>query len=269
MGLFGHLEERGSMVDTRRGTHDDRRVVALGQIEGGPHHGEALLGRGRIEHRHLREGAEPTRVLLGLGGDGARIVGHEQHAAAARAHVVQRHERIGSDIEPHLLAGEQHPRAAVGRAGQHLERRLLVGGPFHMHVLGRARRVQLRHSFHQLGRRRARIARHHVHPGFQSRVGKRLIAHQKFLHHVRSATLVNLLEQPIRWRQPNGRSFCRYQLTVYPPTQSTGTICLSAFRQKLRLLAFSADIRDGRPRLMSTFCPEIEPFALISVIFVP
>lgn len=59
----------------------------------------------------------PARVLLGLGGDGARIVGHEQHAAAARAHVVQRHERIGSDIEPHLLAGEQHPRAAVGRAG--------------------------------------------------------------------------------------------------------------------------------------------------------
>lgn len=80
----------------------------------------------------------PARVLLGLGGDGARIVGHEQHAAAARAHVVQRHERIGSDIESHLLAGEQHPRAAVGRAGQHLERRLLVGGPFHMHVLGHA-----------------------------------------------------------------------------------------------------------------------------------
>ena len=78
---------------------------------------------------------------------------------------VQRHERIGSDIEPHLLAGEQHPRAAVGRAGQHLERRLLVGGPFHMHVLGRARRVQLRHGFHQLGRWRAGIPRHHVHSG--------------------------------------------------------------------------------------------------------
>lgn len=108
---------------------------------------------------------EPARVLLGLGGDGTRIVGHEQHAAAARAHVVQRHERIGSDIEPHLLAGEQHPRAAVGRAGQHLERRLLVGGPFHMHVLGRARRVQLRHGFHQLGRWRAGIPRHHVHSG--------------------------------------------------------------------------------------------------------
>ena len=129
VSFLGHLEERGSMVDTRRGAHDDRRVVALGQLEGGLHHGKTLLGCGRIDHRHLREGAEPARVLLGLGGDRTRIVGHEQHAAAARAHVVQRHERIGSDIEPHLLAGEQHPRAAVGRAGQHLERRLLVRGP--------------------------------------------------------------------------------------------------------------------------------------------
>lgn len=108
---------------------------------------------------------EPGACPARFGRRWTRIVGHEQHAAAARAHVVQRHERIGSDIEPHLLAGEQHPRAAVGRAGQHLERRLLVGGPFHMHVLGRARRVQLRHGFHQLGRWRAGIPRHHVHSG--------------------------------------------------------------------------------------------------------
>ena len=95
--------------------------------------------------------------------------------------------------------------------------------------LGRSRRVQLRHGFHQLGRWRAGIPRHHVHPGLQSRMGKRLVSHQKFLRHIRSATLVNLLEQPVRWRQPNGRSFRRYQLTTYPPTNLLGQFAYRLF----------------------------------------
>ena len=164
VGFLGHVEERGGMADARGGTHDDRRMVALRQVEGGLHHGETLLGRGRIEHRHLREGPEAARVLLGLGGNGTRIVGHEQHAAAAHPHVVQGHEGVRGHIQPHLLAGEQHPGSAVRRSREHFQGRLLVGRPFHMHIPGRAGSMQLRHGLHQFGRRRAGIARHHVHP---------------------------------------------------------------------------------------------------------
>ena len=75
VGGVGHVEERGCVVDARGGPHDDGRMVALGQVERLLHHGEALVGRGRIEHGHLREGGEAARVLLGLRRDRARIVG--------------------------------------------------------------------------------------------------------------------------------------------------------------------------------------------------
>ncbi len=132
VGGVRDVEERRGVVDARGGTHDDGRVVALGQVERSLHHGEALIGRGGIEHGHLREAGETARVLLGLRRDRARIVGHEQHHAALDAHVVQAHERVGRHVEAHLLAGEQATRARVRRAGQQLERALLVRGPLHM-----------------------------------------------------------------------------------------------------------------------------------------
>ena len=187
VGGIGHVEERGRVVDARGGPHDDGRAVALGQVEGGVHHGEALVGRGRIQHGHLREGGEAARVLLGLRRDGARVVGHEQHEAALHAHVVQAHERVGRHVEPHLLAGEQAARAGVGGAGQQFERRLLVGGPLHVHASRGAGRVKLRHRLDELGRRRAGVARRHAHARLERRVRERLVSHQKFLRHMRLA----------------------------------------------------------------------------------
>ena len=184
VGGVRDVEERRGVVDARGGTHDDGRVVALGQVERSLHHGEALIGRGGIEHGHLREARETTRVLLGLRRDGARIVGHEQHHAALDAHVVQAHERVGRHVEAHLLAGEQAARARVRRTGQQLERALLVRGPLHMDTARGPFAMELRHRFNQLGRRRARIPGHHAHSGLKRRMRERLVAHQQFLRHI-------------------------------------------------------------------------------------
>ena len=148
--LLRDIEKRRRMADARRGTQDDRRLVALRQIEGRLHHGEALVGRGRIEYRHLREIAEATRVLLGLGRDGAGVVSHEQDRAALDTHVVQAHQRVARHVHAHLLAREQRARAAVRRAGQKLQRALLVGRPLHMHALGAARGMQFRNRLDHL-----------------------------------------------------------------------------------------------------------------------
>ena len=183
VGGVRDVEERRGVVDARGGTHDDGRMVALGQVECGLHHGEALVGRGGIEHGQFREAGEAARVLLGLRRDGARIVGHEQHHAALHAHVVQAHQRVAGDVEPHLLAGEQAARARVRRAGQQLQGRLLIRRPLHVDAARGAVGMQLRHRLDQLGRRRARVARHHAHPGLQRRMRERLVPHQQFLRH--------------------------------------------------------------------------------------
>ena len=132
------------MVDARRGTHDDGRVELLREVEGGFHHVERLLGRGRVEHGHLRERGEPARVLLGLRRDGPGIVGHNEHQAAAHAHVVQAHERVACHVQPHLLAREQPARTRERCAEEQLKRHFLVGGPLYMHVFRRAGQLQLR-----------------------------------------------------------------------------------------------------------------------------
>ena len=105
------VEERGRVADAGGGAHDDRRSVVLGQVEGRLHHEIALLGVGRVEHRNLGERREAPRVLLGLRRYGARVVGDEQHEAAAHAHVVERHEGVGRHIQAHLLAGEERAHA--------------------------------------------------------------------------------------------------------------------------------------------------------------
>ena len=171
------------MADARGGTHDDRRAVALGQVERLLDHGEPLFGRGGVEHRHLGEIAETARVLLGLGGDGAGIVGDVEHEAALDAHVVEAHERVARHVEAHLLAGEQAARTGIRSAGEQLERRLLVGRPLHMHAVRAALRMELGDHLDELGRRRAGISRHDAHARLERRRRERLVRHQEFLGH--------------------------------------------------------------------------------------
>ena len=145
-GFVLHLEKSRCMADARRRANDDGRPIFLGEVERGLHHGEALFGRCGVEHRNLRERPEAAGVLLRLGGDGAWVVGDEEHTAAFDPDVVQTHQSVRGNIQPNLLAGEQRACAAVRRARKKLERRLLVRRPFHVNAVSFASRMQLRNG---------------------------------------------------------------------------------------------------------------------------
>ena len=164
------------MAYARGGTHQHRRLVLFRQLVGGAHHGAALLGRRRIEHRHLGKRGETARVLLGLGRDGARIIGHVQHRAALHAHVIQRHQRIACHVQANLLARVQRARARIRRASQKLKRGLLVRRPFNVDSLGAAGSMFLRHRFDNLGRGRSRIPGANAHARLKGGMGKRFVA---------------------------------------------------------------------------------------------
>ena len=111
--VVGHVEKRRCVADARGGTHDNRRVVALGKLERLLHHGKTLFGGRWIKHGHFREGRIATRVLLGLGRDGTGIIGHVQHHAALDTHVIHAHQRVTCHVHTHLLAGIQRARTCV------------------------------------------------------------------------------------------------------------------------------------------------------------
>ena len=114
LGRICNVKVGGRVINAGRRSEDDRGAIALGKVEGGLHHGKALVRGGRVEHRHLGKAGEPAGVLLGLGADGAGVITHEQHQAALHAHIVHAEQGIGRNVQAHLLAGEQGAGAAVG-----------------------------------------------------------------------------------------------------------------------------------------------------------
>lgn len=80
------------------GAHDNGRMVALRDFKCLLHHRVTLLQILRIEHGDLRKCGKAARVLLGLRGDGAGIIGDKQHQDALDAHVVEAHERVGGNV---------------------------------------------------------------------------------------------------------------------------------------------------------------------------
>ncbi len=184
LGALGHVDVGGGVADAGGGAHDDGGVVALGDLEGLLHHGVALLEVLGVEDRDLCEGGKATRVLLGLGRDGAGVVRHKEDEAALDAHVVQAHERVGGHVETHLLAGKEASRACVGGACQHLEGGLLVGGPLDVDAVGHALLLEFGHRLDELRRGRARVAGHHANARLKRGVGKGLVTHNQLLCHI-------------------------------------------------------------------------------------
>ena len=182
-GALGNLEIRGSVAHARGGTHQHGGLVLLRKVVGGAHHLASLLGRCRVEHRHLGECRKTARILLGLGRNGARIVGHVQNSAAFHAHIVQRHQRIAGNVQAHLLAGVQRARARIGSACQQLQGRLFVRGPLNVNAFGTTGGMLFCHCFDDLGRRRAWVSGAHTHTRFKSGMGECLVARQKFFCH--------------------------------------------------------------------------------------
>ena len=171
------------MAHARGGTHQHGGLVLLGKVVGSAHHLTSLFGRCRVEHRHLGECRKTTRILLGLGRNGAWIVGDVQNGAAFHTHIVQRHQRIAGNVQAHLLAGVQRARARIGSACQQFQSRLFVRGPLNVNVFGATGGMLLGHRFDNLGRRRAWVSGAHTHTRFKSGMGECLVARQKFFCH--------------------------------------------------------------------------------------
>ena len=143
------------------------------------HHLISFRRRRRIQQRHLGKSGKGTRVLLGLGGNGAGIIRHKHHETALYADIFQAHEGIGSDIQAHLLHGDKGTGARVGGAAGELHGGFLIHGPFHIDTFSAA----FRHGFQYLCGRRARIAADQADPRSERTEGDGLISHHEFFMH--------------------------------------------------------------------------------------
>ena len=92
--MLGYLQIGRGVAYARGGAHDNGRMVALRDLECLLHHRVALLQVLRIEYGDLGERGKTARILLGLGGDGAGIIGDKQHQTALDAYIVKAHERV-------------------------------------------------------------------------------------------------------------------------------------------------------------------------------
>ena len=176
------LDRSAGVAHARGGSHDDGRVVLLGELEGVLDHAVCLAGACRVEDGDFGELREVTRILLGLTRDGAGIVSDDDDEPAFHADVRERHERIARDVEAETcLHGDESAGAGVCRAGGSLEGRFLVGGPFD--VDGAV--VVLGDRLEDLGRGGAGIAAHEVDARVDGAEPQRLVAHEQFDWHVR------------------------------------------------------------------------------------
>ena len=154
-----HVNDGAGVADARRRAEEHRRAVLFGVVKRLADHVIRLLRRRGVEHRQLRILREGARVLLGLRGDRAGIVGDEHDHAAFHADVREAHQRVGGYVQADLLHRHQRALAGVRRAGGHLKRDLFVYGPLDVDVA----RARLCDRLEHLGRRRAGVAGHNAH----------------------------------------------------------------------------------------------------------
>ncbi len=167
------------VADPRGGPHKYRLAVFLRILKGVLHHFIGFRRRRGVKYHHLRELGEMPRVLLRLGGDGARIIRRQHNHPAFHAHIIQAHQRVRGYVQAHLLHGHQTPGTGVGRRSRHLHGYLLVGGP--LHVDGTI--IILCNGLQHLAGRRPGISCHQPDTGLHGSPGDRLIPHnQSFLH---------------------------------------------------------------------------------------
>ena len=167
------------MVHAGGGAQEDRGAVLLGEVEGLLDHLIRLLRGGGVEAGDLGEGREGPGVLLGLRGDGARVVRDEDHHATLDAHVFEAHEGVGGHVQADLLHGHQRAGTGVGSTGGEFHGRFFVDGPLDVGVFSFPFGDRLQH----FGGRGARVTADDVDACRQRAERDGFVAHQEFGMH--------------------------------------------------------------------------------------
>ena len=127
--LFLHIQAGVAVVDPGGGAENDGRRIFVRESEGFLDHLVGFLyGRG-IENGKLRVFGESPGVLLRLRGDGAWVVRDQDYHGAPDADVGKAHKWVAGHVQAHLLHGDQHAGAGIGRAGGRFQGGFLVDGP--------------------------------------------------------------------------------------------------------------------------------------------
>ncbi len=121
------------VADARRRSQHHGNAEPLGEVEAGRHERHRLRGRGRVEDRHLRHHRQQPAVLLRLRGVGTRVVRAYDQEPARHPDVGGAEQRIGGDVQPHLLHADRGSQPGDGGSVRDLERDLFVHRPFDVH----------------------------------------------------------------------------------------------------------------------------------------
>ncbi|MPN26846.1 hypothetical protein SDC9_174272 [bioreactor metagenome] len=167
------------MADACRRAQEYGQRVGFGELIGRLHHLVGLFGRRRIEYGKVGVLREAAGVLLRLRGPGAGVVGDGDHHAAPDPDIGEAHQRVGGDVEPHLLHRAEGARAGVGRARRDLEGHLLISRPLYLH----AGMTDGDESLDYLRRRRPRISGRHLYPGGQRSERDSFVSHADLYSH--------------------------------------------------------------------------------------
>ena len=149
-----------------------RRAEALAHLVRGLDEPQRLVGVRRLDHRQLRELGVVAVVLLVLRAVHRRVVGGHDHEAAGHVDHRRREERVGGDVETHVLHRGERAGAGQRGAGRGLDGHLLVGRPLGVDV------VVLGQRLHDLGARRAGIGGGEADARLPGAASDRLVAGQ-------------------------------------------------------------------------------------------
>ena len=184
IGLFGHLcalslhHNALGVGDAGAHTHQDRGVVFLRELEGPLGKVQGFLGVRGLQHGDLGGHGVVAGILLVLGGEHARVIGHADDQASLHPLVGNGEEGVCRHVQAHMLHAAGRPLAAHRRPVGNLQGHLFVGGPFavDLRVLGGFLR--------DLRAGGAGVAGDHAAPGLIQSAGNRLVAQHQFFHSV-------------------------------------------------------------------------------------
>ncbi len=154
----GDAEQNRNLPLFRHFKRADRQVVGFLRI-------------GRFEHRQPRRHRVIAVVLFVLAGGHAGVVRAQDHQPAVGAGVGHGEKRVGGDVQPDMLHGDQRPGVRKRRTDADFQRHFFVRGPLGVSA-------QRGEVFENLGGRSTGIADAHLDAAVQTSLRDRLVPAQ-------------------------------------------------------------------------------------------